>query len=272
MPAVVDKRKNITLTSSTLQYKAVEQHHAASTMTQTIRFHNNVRSESSEADCKGYKLRGIDTGPCGNSVINYTSISLIIFVVVSLCLATYMKISRSKRTALADVRPQPVINPYQNQHRERQKREQQERTIQQRLHDERRRQNIPARAVTDLSGQQTQLAERLNQLQEQLESALQEQESRANEAVADGSGPLAPEAAHIPGREREWERYQMRSNQDIMTRLERAGSIIQRIRSNEEESRGPNTPWLQRQVSEQLPEYAAEDPLADQISAPAYTL
>lgn len=138
MPAVIDKRKKLALTSSTLQYRAIVQHHTASTMTQAIRFHNNVRSESSEADCKGYKLRGIDTGPCGNSVINYTSISLIIFVVASFCFATYMKINRSKRKAPADVRPQPVINPYQNQHRERQKREQQERMIQQRLHDERR--------------------------------------------------------------------------------------------------------------------------------------
>lgn len=123
-----------------------------------------------------------------------------------------------------------------------------------------------------MSGQQTQLAERLNQLQEQLESALQEQERRANEAVADGSGPLTPEAVHLPDREREWERYQMRSNQDIMARLERAGSIIQRIRSNEEENCWANALSLQRQVSEQLPEYAAEDPLGDRTRAPAYML
>ncbi|KAI4170075.1 MAG: hypothetical protein LQ343_005216 [Gyalolechia ehrenbergii] len=241
-------------------------------MSQTLRFVKEVRSESSKAECKDYKLRGIDTGPCGNSAINYTSISLIIFVVASICLAVYLKTSRARRKPSVNVRPQPVIGPYQTEHGARQKREQQERVIQQRLDDERRRQNIPARAVTDLSGQQTQLAERLNQLQQELETALEQQQRRGNEALADDSGLMAPDTVHLRTRERDWERYQMRSNQDIMARLEHAGSIIQRIRSNEEENQSTNTARRQHQVPESLPEYAVEDPLADQTRVPAYTL
>ncbi|KAL8940465.1 MAG: hypothetical protein Q9211_002262 [Gyalolechia sp. 1 TL-2023] len=241
-------------------------------MTQTLRFTKQVRSESSKADCKGYKLRGIDTGPCGNSVITYTSISLIILVVGSICLAVYLKTRRSRSNPSGDLRPQPVISPYQTEHSARQKREQQERVIQQRLNDERRRQNIPARAVVDLSGQQNQLAEHLKQLQEELESALQQQERRDKGALADGSRLVAPETVHLRARERDWERYQTRSNRDIMARLEHAGSIIQRKRSNEEESQSPNTSRRQQQVHEPLPEYAVEDPLADQTRLPAYML
>ncbi|KAL9025918.1 MAG: hypothetical protein Q9196_005336 [Gyalolechia fulgens] len=249
-------------------------------MTQTLRFTKEVRSESSKADCKGYKLRGIDTGPCGNSVITYTSISLIILVVGSICLAVYLKTRRSRTNPSGDLRPQPVISPYQtehsarqkSEHSARQKREQQERVIQQRLNDERRRQDIPARAVVDLSGQQNQLAEHLKQLQEELESALQQQERQDKGALADGSRLVAPETVHLRARERDWERYQTRSNRDIMARLEHAGSIIQRKRSNEEESQSPNTSRRQQQVHETLPEYAVEDPLADQTRLPAYML
>ncbi|KAL8941961.1 MAG: hypothetical protein Q9216_001941 [Gyalolechia sp. 2 TL-2023] len=272
MPAVLGKKETLPLTPWPLRMGRTAKHDASSAMVQTLGFAKEARSELSKADCKNYKLRGIDTGPCGNSVINYTSISLIVFIVASICLAVYLKTCRSRRKSPRKIRPQPAISPYQIEFSARQKREQQERVMQQRLDDERRRQNIPARAVTDLSEQQTQLAEHLNQLQEELETALQQQQRRDNETMADGSRLLAPESAHLRARERDWERYQMRSNQDIMARLEHAGSIIQRIRSNEEEHQAASTSWRQHRVSEPLPEYAFEDPLADEIRVPAYTL
>ncbi|KAL9595506.1 MAG: hypothetical protein Q9219_006404 [cf. Caloplaca sp. 3 TL-2023] len=268
MPAVVGQPETSTSISWPLQIAAALEHPTESISTYAVRLQSQIRSENSKTNCKGYKLRGIDTGPCGNSIVNYASIALIIFVVSSLCFALYMKTFRPKPTTSADARSQPVINPYQALDLERQKREQRERAVQQHLQDERRRQNIPARAVTDVSSQQGQLAERLNQLQEQLGSALRERERRDQEALANGSGPLAPEAAHLRARERHWERYQLRSVEDITAWLECADPLLQAMRSDGDESTLPRTSGRGgRRGSEPLPEYAIEDPLASQPTA-----
>lgn len=270
MPVLSRKLEALSATSWSLGIENDAEKSAESTPTQSLQFAKTVRSESFKANCKGYKLRGIDTGPCGNRVINYTSISLIIFVVASIALTVYLKSIRSRRRNSGDVRPQPVINLYHTEHSARQKREQQENVIQQRLDYERRRQNISARAVTDLSGQQIQLVERLNRIQAQIETALQQQERRDLEGLAVGS---MLEAVHFRSRERDWDRYQIRSNQeDIIAGLEHADAIIQRIRSNEEENLSSDRSHRQHQNHEPLPEYAIEDPMAERIRVPAYTL
>ncbi|KAL8831165.1 MAG: hypothetical protein Q9170_005425 [Blastenia crenularia] len=239
-------------------------------MAPIVQLHHYARSESSKSECKDYKLRGIDTGPCGSNAVNYTSIVLIVLVVVSLCFAAYMKTKRSRRMLSGNVRPQPVTSRYQSQRR-RQKREQQEHTHQQRLLDEHRhrRHNVPARATTDLSGQQNQLSERMTRLQQRIHS-LQERQRRGNELPAAGSGVPAPGAVHLRDREGDWERYQLRSNQDITAGSVRAGSIIQRVQSSEDGCIFSATSWQQDQISEPLPKYTVVDPLANQGRAPDY--
>ena len=269
MPAAVQKRRPRAVTSLFLQSEGAIGHHAASIMTRTVRFRRNVRSDTSKADCKGHKPQGLDSGPCGNNVVNYTSIALIIFCIASLCLAVYLKTCRPRVRTRASVRPQPVVSPYHDRHTERRARTQQERVVQQRRSDECRWQNTPVRAITDLSGQQTQLAERLTQLQERLESA-RGHERRDNERAAAGTGLLTPEAVHARDRERDWEHYQRRSTEDVVTRPEHADSIVQQVRSNGEEDSRSNNPWRQHFVSEPLPKYTAEDPLTGQARAPAY--
>ncbi|KAI4184014.1 MAG: hypothetical protein L6R41_005032 [Letrouitia leprolyta] len=272
MPLLSKKLGTLPAASWSMGIEDTAEHSAKSTLTQSFRITKTIRSESSKADCKGYKLRGIDTGPCGNRAINYTSISLVIFVAVSFFLAVYLKTSRSRRPNSEDVRPQPVRNPYQTEHSARHKREQQERIIQQRLEYERRRQRISVRAVTDLSGQQTQLAERLNRIQEQIETALQQQERSDIEASAGSNRLVIPENVHLRSRERDWERYQMRSSQDIIAGLEHAGSIVQRIRSNKAENQSSDLSQHQHQDHEPLPEYAVEDPMTQQVRVPNHSL
>lgn len=118
---------------------------------------------------------------------------------------------------------------------------------------------MQARAATDLSQQQHHLASHLSQLQ-----TLLEQQGRAAEALAVHTRVRTLEAAHLRDREREWEQYQLRSNQDILSGLERMGAIIHQMQSNEEGRQLDDASRLQLPM-ELPPTYSADD------RAPPYT-
>ncbi|KAI4132980.1 MAG: hypothetical protein LQ338_000448 [Usnochroma carphineum] len=261
MPPLVGKAETLQSTSRYL---------TRSILLQTVRVRDNAGSEASESQCEDRKLQGIDMGPCGSSAINYTSISLILFVVASLCLAVHLKTSRSRHRGPAGVRVVEVPRALQDQDEERRKRKQQAPVLQQQLDDERPRRNVTTRVATDLSDQQTKFSRRLTELQANLGSILQEQQRRDNEAATERSMLRTPEAAHVRDRVRDWELYQTRADRDIMARLERTGSIAQPSRLDEEERHNGDSQRAD-EVPEPLPEYAAADPLACQWEAPPYT-
>ncbi|KAL9585620.1 MAG: hypothetical protein Q9203_004177 [Teloschistes exilis] len=127
------------------------------------------------------------------------------------------------------------------------------------IHSRSRGPSMQARAATDLSQQQHHLASRLSQLQ-----SLLEQQGRAAGALAVHTRVRTLEAAHVRDREREWEQYQLRSNQDMLSGLERMGSIIYQMQWNEEACQLGDDSQLQ--LSMDLPlTYFADD------RAPPYT-
>ncbi|KAI4230809.1 MAG: hypothetical protein L6R40_007919 [Gallowayella cf. fulva] len=195
---------------------------------------DDVRSDPSESDCKGHRLRGIDTGPCRSKPVNYTAILVIICVLAALGFAGFWKWKHSwAKDAVHKRTPRPLI----------------------------------ARAVTDLSEQHVQLAEHLSILQQ---SALEQQRARDYEVSVDTSILRTPDVAHLRDRERHWEQYQIRSNQDTGADLEPAGSILHGIPSDEEENRRGSILRTYPSV-ETLPAYAVEDPLRRKGRVPAYT-
>ncbi|KAL8733417.1 MAG: hypothetical protein Q9181_003602 [Wetmoreana brouardii] len=228
--------------------------------------------DGSKPDCKGHKA-GIDFGPCGNKSVNYIATSLIICAVVLFFVAVFLrtKCSRVEKRAFRPTHEISSRDTRLNQQRRRRRREPQMLVPQRRIHSDSRRQSLQARAVTDVSQQRGQLAGRLAELHSQLESALLEQERRALEAWADRSRLRTLEAAHLRDRERDWELYQLRSNQDILARFERAGSVIHRMRSNEQENQLDITVPVQPE-EDVPPVYSAEDPLMKQNRPPPYDL
>ncbi|KAL8804146.1 MAG: hypothetical protein Q9223_005882 [Gallowayella weberi] len=230
-----------------------------------VRALDTVREKSPKPDCKGYKLHGIDTGPCGSKVVNYTAVTAIVCVIAVLCFVGFMKWKYSWDKA-AESRRIQVLRWCERNHDNGRKREQQER-VSQRLQSGRHLQlSLTSRAVTDLSEQQTQLTERLAALQQ---SALEQQRIRDLHVSVNASRLPAPEVAHLRDRERDWESYQIRSNQEMVTEPEYAGLIVHRIHSDQEAVH-PTGSFRVYPSVETLPEYAAEDPLKIEERCPPY--
>lgn len=79
-----------------------------------------------------------------------------------------------------------------------------------------------------------------------------------------------PEAAHLRDRERVWEQYQLRSDQDIIVGLEIARSMAHQLPFGTGEDDTSNVIRTQLSV-ETLPEYALEDPLSTEDQAVVYS-
>ncbi|KAL8807900.1 MAG: hypothetical protein Q9182_000366 [Xanthomendoza sp. 2 TL-2023] len=230
-----------------------------------VRALDTVREKSSKPECKGYKVRGIDTGPCGSKVVNYTAVTAIVLIFAVLCFVGFMKWKYSWDRAAKSRRTQ-VLRRCARDHDNGQGNEQQERVIQRLQSDRHLQLSLTARAVTDLSEQQNQLTERLAALQQ---SALELQRRRDLHLSVNARRLRAPDVAHLRDRERNWELYQIRSNQELVTEPEYAGCIVHRVQSDQEPVHLTRPIRVYPSI-ETLPEYAAEDPLKREERCPAY--
>ncbi|KAL8861643.1 MAG: hypothetical protein Q9178_001844 [Gyalolechia marmorata] len=240
-----------------LQQKAIS--------SQSVQVLDRVRPQSSKPGCKGYNVSGIGTGPCRSRVVSDPSIIAILCVIATLCVAGFVKLKHSGITTAAERRTRNLERQDWDYYSGRRRRERREHTVRQHLQG--RQRDLSARTITDLSGQQLQLRERLAELLARHESVLAQQRAQGLQPSTDMSRLRTPEAAHLRDRERDWEQYQLRSNQEILAGLENTRLINPQVFSNEAVHYPSNLLRVQPSL-ETLPEYALEDPLGTQPASP----
>ncbi|KAL8771615.1 MAG: hypothetical protein Q9209_003058 [Squamulea sp. 1 TL-2023] len=268
MPPVLQTLKEPT--SSYCQAKDDLILHPMPTCFQSVQVLHKVRPEASIVDCKGYKIRGIDTGPCGSRVVNESSIIAIICVVMICCVAGFLKFKHSSVKDGAEGDTQVGQRRDHSHQSGRRKKERQDHVLHCARNDGRRQRNLSARTITDLSGQQHQLREHLAEFLARHQSVLTQQRALDIQTSFDMSGLETPAAAHLGNRERDWEQYQLRSNQEIIAGLEIPRSVVCQMHSNTEANYSSSVARAQSSF-ETLPEYALEDPLNIEEQTPAYT-
>ena len=268
MPPVFQAPEEPALTFSFRQVRDNVILQQKSISSQSVRILDRVRPKSSELGCKGYSVSGIDTGPCRSRVVSDSSIIAILCVIATLCVAGFVKLKHSWITTAAERRTRNMERQDRSYHSGRRRRERREHNV--RRHLQGRQRDLSARTITDLSGQQLQLREHLAQLLARHESVLAQQRAQGLQASTDMSRLRTPGAAHLRDRERDWEEYQLRSNQEILAGLENTRSIIPQVFSSEGVHYPSNVLRVQPSL-ETLPEYALEDPLRTQQQAPLNT-
>ncbi|KAL8780811.1 MAG: hypothetical protein Q9213_006284 [Squamulea squamosa] len=239
------------------------------TCSQSVQVLHQVRPEASSIDCKGYKIRGIGTGPCGSRIINESSIIAIICVVTICCVAGFLKFKHSPVRDAAEGDTQMGHKRDRSHHSRRHKKERRGYVIQYPRHDRSRQWNLSARTITDLSEQQHQLREHLAELLARHQSVPTEQRAPDVQTSVDIGRLRTPEAAYLGNRERDWDQYQLRSNQEIIAGLEIPGSVVHQMHSYTEADYMSSVARAQLSF-ETLPEYALEGPLNIEEQAPAY--
>ncbi|KAL8726606.1 MAG: hypothetical protein Q9166_006641 [cf. Caloplaca sp. 2 TL-2023] len=147
MPPRSGDREGLTSMIGRQEAKAIVIVHPKTVLDPNLRARHDVRPEPSKPDCKGYKLRGLDTGPCGSKLVNCTSNFFIICVIAALCFAGFMNWKHAWAKAAADRRTHERRRRNSNQRSQRRKRALHENTIRQSLHIERVRWNSLARRL-----------------------------------------------------------------------------------------------------------------------------
>ncbi|KAL8995074.1 MAG: hypothetical protein Q9169_005110 [Polycauliona sp. 2 TL-2023] len=210
--------------------------------------------EASETSYNGFMANGNNPMSCESNDVNVSSITAIIAiigVVVVRCIAGFVKWNHSWDTTDAE-RDSPVMERrYPNRHSRGPNREQQEDDVRRHSY---RQWGISARATTDLSGQQVQLQEHLD------ERRARNQRDQELQAPLDTIRLQTSEAAQRRDRERIWEQYQLRSNQDIIAGLEIAGSMDRQVPLRSGENNVSSIVGTRASL-ETLPRYTLEDPL-----------
>ncbi|KAL8953417.1 MAG: hypothetical protein Q9222_000730 [Ikaeria aurantiellina] len=158
-----------------------------------------VRSNVQVPTCVGYKFHLFDWGPCGSKAINYTAIFFIVSTIFLLCRAIYWKIKRPKNMEQHSQGLGVIQRIRQKRSNEGQRKEPglEDDFTHRRIRCERRRRAFHARAMTDLSGQQDQLAQRWAAIQAQLLSAVVDYGNRLRSTQEDRRRDQDLEAGHL---------------------------------------------------------------------------
>ncbi|KAL8900462.1 MAG: hypothetical protein Q9192_001059 [Flavoplaca navasiana] len=222
--------------------------------------------EASKLGCIASEAHSVSTGSYESKGSRDSSTIAIVCIVIVLCIAGFMKWKQSWATTTANEhslimethdRTGPSENPKDKRHR----------------HGIRRhpkRQYFSARTTTDLSGQQVQLRERLDERLAQHQTYLAQQRAQEFQASMHKTGLRTPEAAHRRDRERIWEQYQLRSDPEVIAGLGIARSTSHSLPFYTEED--DTSSIVQAQPStEPLPAYAWRDPLRFEDQSTLYT-
>ena len=234
-----------------------------------------------ESNCKGVKLRGLDFGPCGSEILNSVLIVLILcagtllYCVLGVMLRRAREYRRGGSTGSAGFHVQEGRRAPQRQQERLRRTEQQAPNVQRRIRSASRNHSWQAQSVTDLSSQLGQLAQHFSDRRRQGELASQDEEHQAVAAWTNRTELRTLEAARQRDRERDWEYYQRRSNQDmiddIIANLNHPESVAHpnnSIREAHEDDTASER--LEPEPLEPLPVYSTEDPLPVHEGAPPY--
>ncbi|KAL8871736.1 MAG: hypothetical protein Q9174_002499 [Haloplaca sp. 1 TL-2023] len=234
---------------------------------------------TTEADCEGVKLRGLDFGPCGSEILNSVIIVLILCAGTLLysVLCSVLRRAREYRqggdTESAGIPVQEGRRASQRHQEGRRRREQQAPIVQRRIRSASRNHSWQAQAVTDLSSQLGQLAQHFSDRRRQGELAPQDDEHRALATWTNRTELRTLEAARRRDRERDWEYYQRRSNQDILAdilaNINRSRSVAD-PNDTSREAHEDDTSLERFEPVDPLPVYSREDPLPIHEGAPPY--
>ncbi|KAI4273653.1 MAG: hypothetical protein L6R38_006282 [Xanthoria sp. 2 TBL-2021] len=227
------------------------------TSSKPIQSLNRAQPEASKTGCNGSKTHSSDIGSCEVKGSHDSSIIAIVCIVIVLCVAGFVKWKHSWAITAAEGHIQFGETQDRNHRSGRPKREQQEQSIRRHSH---RQRDFSTRTTTDLSGQQLQLRERLDERLARHKSVIAQQRAQEIQASLGTNRLGTPEAAHLRDRERVWEQYQLRSDQDIIAGLEVATPMAHQLPFSTGEDDTSSVIRTQPSL-ETLPEYALEDPL-----------
>ena len=217
--------------------------------------------------CNGPKTHSRDTRSCEIQSSHDSSIIAIVCIVVVLCVAGFVKWKRSWAATATERHDQFGAWQVRSQRRGRPTRERQEHNLQRHSYQQR---GLSTRTTTDLSGQQHLLRECLDERLARYRSVIAQQRAQEIQVALRANSLGTPEAAHLRDRERVWEQYQLRSDQDILAGLEIARSMAHQLPFGTGEDDTSNVNRTQPSV-ETLPEYALEDPFSTEDQAVVYS-
>ncbi|KAL8656827.1 MAG: hypothetical protein Q9226_002543 [Calogaya cf. arnoldii] len=227
-----------------------------STSAKPLQSLSKAQARASETDCNGSKTHNNDTGSCESEGLDESSIIAIVCIVIVLCVVGYWQWRQSWAATATRKRAR-------NHRRERVKSNRQ---------DYGARRHPHRRPTTDLSGQQLQLRERLDERlarYERHEIINAQQQAQELQTSLNRNRLGTPEAAHLRDRERVWEQYRMRSDQDMIAGLENPRSMAHQLPFNAVEDDPDRVIRAQPSV-ETLPEYAVADPLTSEVRSTVY--
>ncbi|KAL8863956.1 MAG: hypothetical protein Q9198_010204 [Flavoplaca austrocitrina] len=222
--------------------------------------------EASKPGCIASEAHGVSTGLCESKDSRDSSIIAIVCIVIVLCIAGFVKWKQSWATTTANEHSLILETHDRTGRSESPKDERHRHSI--RRHP--KRQYFSARATTDLSGQQVQLRERLDERLALHQTYLSQQRAQELQASMHRTGLRTPEAAHRRDRERIWQQYQLRSNPEVL-----AGLGIARPTSHPSpfytEQDDTSSIFQAQPSTEPLPAYAWRDPLEFEDQSTLYS-
>ncbi|KAI4272844.1 MAG: hypothetical protein LQ337_005033 [Flavoplaca oasis] len=222
--------------------------------------------EAPRLGCKASEAHGVSTRSLEGKGSRDSSIIAIVCIVIVLCIAGFVKWKQSWATTTANEHSLIMETHDPTVRRESPKDERHQHGI--RRHP--KRQYFSARATTDLSGQQIQLRERLDERLAQHQTYVAQQRTQELQASMHKTRLRTPEPAHRRHRERIWEQYQLRSNPEVIAGLGIAGPTSHPLPFYTEED--DTSSIVQGQpFSEPLPAYAWRDPREFEDQSTLYT-
>lgn len=226
-----------------------------------------AHSETSKPDFKASRAYSVSTGSCESKGSHDSSIIGIFCIVIVLCIAGFVKWRLPWATSTAEEHSL-IMETHDRTDRSGSPKEERQRR------DFQRHPNwqwvYSARTTTDLSGQQVQLRELLDERLAQHQSYIAQQQAQELQTAMDTNRLQTPEAAHRRDRERIWAQYQLRSNPEVIPGLGIAGPTSHPLSCYTGEEHTSSTVQAQPPV-EPLPAYALRDPLQVEDQSTLYT-